>query len=141
MSNASRPRLVFISHAGEDTWVARQIAREIAARGAEVFLDEAHIEGGDEFDKILRDNLNRADELVVLFTPWAARPYVWSELGVAWGREIPIVVLLHELTVDAVQAVQGFPQYLKTRHMLSLNEVDKYLDQLANRVTTDQPDE
>jgi hypothetical protein len=33
-------RLVFVSHSGLDMWVAKQIAREIEARGATPFLDE-----------------------------------------------------------------------------------------------------
>jgi hypothetical protein len=36
---------VFVSHSGADTWVAKQIAREIAACGAIAFLDEAEIDG------------------------------------------------------------------------------------------------
>lgn len=39
-------RLVFVSHSGEDTWVARKIAEEIADRGARPFLDEADIDVG-----------------------------------------------------------------------------------------------
>jgi len=34
-------RMIFISHSGPDTWVARQIAREVEAPGATPFLDEA----------------------------------------------------------------------------------------------------
>jgi len=34
-------RFVFISHCGEDTWVAKQIAREVNRRGAIPFLDES----------------------------------------------------------------------------------------------------
>jgi len=32
--------LVFVSHSSQDTWVAKQIAREIEAAGAKPFLDE-----------------------------------------------------------------------------------------------------
>jgi hypothetical protein len=39
-------RLVFVSHSGADTWVAKQIAREIGACGATPFLDEAEIDVG-----------------------------------------------------------------------------------------------
>ncbi len=66
-----KPRLVFVSHSGEDTWVARQIAREISSKGAKPFLDEADIDVGAEFEEDIRDTLDVADELLVLFTPWA----------------------------------------------------------------------
>jgi hypothetical protein len=88
-------RLVFISHAGEDTWIARQIAREIRECGARPFLDQADIHVGADFEEDIREFLDRADELVVLFTPWSLeRPYVWAEIGAAWIRRIRIVVIL-----------------------------------------------
>jgi hypothetical protein len=74
----SKERLVFVSHSGEDTWVARQIAREIEGCGARAFLDEADIGIGGETDDELRNFLNKTDELLVLLTPWALeRPYIW----------------------------------------------------------------
>ena len=79
-------RLVFVSHSGEDMWVAKQIAREISTRGAEPFLDEADVEVGAEFEEDIRDFLDRADELLVLVTPWSLdRPYIWAEIGAAWS--------------------------------------------------------
>ncbi len=91
----SDKRLVFVSHSGEDTWVARQIAREIAKCGARPFLDADHVDIGADFEEEIRDSLNKADELVVLFTPWALdRPYIWMEIGGAWLiRRIPIIVI------------------------------------------------
>jgi TIR domain len=129
-----RPRLVFISHSGEDTWVARQIAREVSGRGAQPFLDEADVEVGDEFEEKFRNFRDRADELVVLFTPWAlTRPYVWTEIGAAWMRRIPIIVVLHGLTAKDFQAHPSAPVFLKKRDIITLNQVDRYLDQLGSR--------
>lgn len=80
-------RLVFVSHSGEDTWVARQVARCIADCGAKPFLDQADIAVGADFEEDIREFLDQADELVVLFTPWSLeRPYVWVEIGAAWIR-------------------------------------------------------
>jgi hypothetical protein len=79
---ASRKRLIFVSHSGQDTWVAKQIAREISTCGAAAFLDQAEIDIGENFESKIRTALNQADELLVLLTPWAlGRPYVWAELG------------------------------------------------------------
>lgn len=95
----SAPRLVFISHSGQDTWVAKQIAREVEAHGGSPFLDEAQIDAGADFEEGILDFLQRAHELVVLLTPWALdRPYVWAEIGAAWSRRIPIVALLLGIT-------------------------------------------
>lgn len=128
-------RIVFISHSGVDTWVARQIAREVKARGATPFLDEAEIGVGADFEEDILKFLNRAHELVVLLTPWALeRPYVWAELGAAWGRRIPIIALLQGLTVAELQSRPGVPVMLKKRALLPLNDISKYLSELKTRV-------
>jgi hypothetical protein len=128
-------RLVFVSHSGEDTWVAKQIAREIEACGARPFLDEAEIDAGADFEEDIRKFLERAHELVVLLTPWALeRPYVWIELGAAWGRRIPIIALLLGITAGQLQSRPGVPVLLKKRDLLRLNDVETYLEQLRRRV-------
>src|SRR5690242_17137883 len=128
-------RLVFVSHSGEDTWVARQIAREISNSGAQPFLDEADVAVGAEFEDKIRDFLDKAHELVVLFTPWALeRPYVWAEIGAAWIRRIPIVVVLHGLTATQFKALPNAPVFLKKRDIICLNEIDRYFDQLRNHL-------
>jgi hypothetical protein len=116
MAKRKNKWLVFVSHSGEDTWVARQIAREISDRGTTPFLDEADIDVGAEFEEDIRDFLDKADELFVLFTPWALeRPYVWIEIGAAWQRRIPIVVVLHGLSA-------GNFKYIPTRPCFSRSE-------------------
>lgn len=128
------PRLVFVSHSSRDTWVARQIAREITACGATAFLDEADIETGAEFENAILAFLSKAHELVVLLTPWALdRPYIWAEIGAAWGRRIPIVAILHGLTPQELQARPGMPVLIKKRNLIDLNDIDKYLKELRNR--------
>ena len=132
-------RLVFISHSGQDTWVAKQIAREIEACGAMAFLDEAEIDAGADFEEDIRKFLERAHELIVLLTPWALeRPYVWIELGAAWGRRIPIVALLLGITPGELQSRAGVPVMLKKRDLLELNDIDTYLVQLRRRVEQDR---
>jgi hypothetical protein len=135
VKSSRKKRLVFISHSGTDTWVAKQIAREVARCGATPFLDEADVDVGSEFEEDILDFLNRAQELVVLLTPWALeRPYVWAELGAAWGRQIPVIVLLHGITAAELQSRQGVPIFLKKRDLISLNDVESYLAQLRKRV-------
>jgi putative NADPH-quinone reductase len=63
--------MVFISHSAKDTWVAKQVAEHITRCGAKPFLDEADIEVGDDFEQEILEFLEKADELVVLMTPWA----------------------------------------------------------------------
>lgn len=114
--------------------MAKQIAREIQACGAAVFLDEAEIDAGADFEEDILKHLQRAHELVVLLTPWALeRPYVWAEIGAAWGRRIPIVALLHGLSPAELESRPGIPVLLKRRNLLPLNEIEVYLKQLRVR--------
>jgi hypothetical protein len=126
--------LVFVSHDGRDTWVAKQIAREIRTAGADPFLDEAEVEVGGDFEERVLEFLMNAAELIVLLTPWALeRPYVWAELGAAWGRRIPIVGVLYGMTAAELQARPGVPVFLKRRDLIDINDIDRYFGELAKR--------
>jgi TIR domain len=130
-------QLVFVSHSGQDTWVARQIAREIVTRGATPFLDEADVEVGAEFEEDIREFLDKANELLVLVTPWSLeRPYVWAEIGAAWIRRIPIIVVLHGLAINEFQSQPNAPIFLKKRDIITLNHIDQYLSELGTRVAS-----
>jgi hypothetical protein len=130
-------RLVFVSHSSMDIWVAQQIAGAIRKCGAEAFLDEAQIDVGADFEDVILSSLNKADELVVLLTPWALkRPYIWAEIGACWGRGIPIVGLLHGMTSAEFQSQPEFPVFLKKRDLIELNKIDTYLIQLKQRSST-----
>jgi hypothetical protein len=61
--SAKKTHLVFVSHTGPDTWVAKQIAREIEARGAATFLDEAQVAAGADFEEEILKSLDTANEL------------------------------------------------------------------------------
>jgi len=134
--SAERPeRLVFVSHTGQHTWVAKQIAREIEACGAKPFLDDAELDAGADFEEDIRKFLERAHELAVLLTPWALdRTYVWIESGAAWGRRIPIVALLLGITPGELQSRPVVPVLLKKRDLLQLNDIELLLEQLRRRV-------
>jgi TIR domain len=128
--------LVFISHAGMDMWVAKQISKEIEARGAKTFLDEANISVGEDFEDGILRALDRAKELLVLLTPWSLnRPYVWAEIGAAWSKRMPIIGVLHGLTPEQFNQQPGVPLILKRRDLISINQLDQYLSELGERVT------
>lgn len=132
---------VFVSHGGQDTWIARQIARGISAAGADVFLDEADIRTGDDFAAIIRPALERADELLVLWTPWSLdRPFVWMEVGTAWYRQIRTVQVLYGVTTSDLLTRPSFPAPLKTLDMLNINAIDGYFAELRRRTRGDTDD-
>ena len=136
MPSSEKLKIIFISHSGEDTWIARQIAKEIDSRGAKPFLDEADVDVGAEFEEDIREFLDKADELLVLVTPWSLeRPYVWAEIGAAWIRRIPIVVVLYGLSIKDFQTLPNAPVFLKKRDIIHLNDIDQYFEQLRKRIS------
>ena len=131
----SSRRLVFISHSSVDTWVAKCIAEKVCSCGARAFLDEKDIDIGEDFEKRIRESLNEAHELIALLTPWALkRPYIWVELGVAWGRGIPIIIVLHGITIKELQSMPNVPIFLKGTNIISINNLDRYFEELKSRV-------
>ncbi|TKB88963.1 MAG: toll/interleukin-1 receptor domain-containing protein [Nitrospira sp.] len=131
--------LAFISHCAEDTWVARQLSHECSKVGAQTFLDEAQIAVGANFEHDIITALQKANELVVLITPWALdRPYVWLEIGAAWIRGIPIIAILLGVSISQFQEKANVPVALKQRNLLPLNNVDRYINELSARVNRNE---
>jgi hypothetical protein len=127
--------LVFISHTGTDTWVAKRISEQIEACGAKAFLDDAHIAVGEDFEERILRELDQADELLVLLTPWSLkRPYVWAEVGAAWGKRTPIIGVLYGLSPEELNAQAGVPILIKRRDLININELDLYFSQLRKRL-------
>jgi hypothetical protein len=84
---------------------------------------------------------SQTGELLVLFTPWAfERPYVWAEIGAAWLRRIPIIVVLHGLAANDFQVHPNTPVFLKKRDIVRLNDIDQYFKQLEARVKPAEKD-
>lgn len=134
MTKSGNDKLVFVSHSSQDTWVAKQIAKEISSHKATPFLDEADIDIGAEFEEDILEFLDKADELLVLFTPWSfERPYVWAEIGAAWIRRIPIIVVLYGLSSSEFQSHPNAPVFLKKRDIINMNDIEQYFDQLERR--------
>ena len=131
----TKRRLVFISHHGSDTWVAKQIETQVKRCGAETFLDRTHNQIGEEFEEKIMTALGKADELLVLLTPWALnRQYVWTEVGVALGKGMTIVGVLHGVKPED----PAIPEYLRRRLMIDINDLDQYLKQLRQRTSRKQ---
>jgi len=129
-----RKWLVFISHSSQDNWIAEQIAGRVKQCGAQVFLDESHLQSGADFEKEIVEQLNKSNEILVLLTPWAMkRPYVWAELGVAWGRKINIIGVLHGLSAHALNKTSEATIFIKARNLIQLNDINKYFKELKAR--------
>ena len=125
---------VFVSHAARDRWIAERIADLLRARGARPFLDVYDIEKGDDIPESIRRELNRADELVALFTSASQqRAWVWAEIAVVWGRGKRIIAVMHNVTLQDLDATTGRGP-LGDSNAVDLNDFDTYLQQVGRRI-------
>ena len=135
---------MFISHSSADAWTAKQLEKEIEGCGAETFLSEMDVEGGDDIGEEMRIAMEHADECLVLYTPEAAQSKnVWIEIGGLWSRRKRVVVLLNRLSAKDVTSDPNFPSYLKSLDFLELNADtdERYFPQLKTRIETHQKQE
>lgn len=126
---------VFISHASNDLWVAKQLAKSVRDCGAETFLDAENIDHGDEFDEVIINEADNSSEMLVLFTPIASeRKYVWLEIGMFLSARKRIVAVLYGVSKSDIAKDENTPAVLKKMDSVDLNDVDSYFEQLSERV-------
>jgi hypothetical protein len=87
----------------------------------------------DNIPEAIRKELNRADELVALFTSSSQRPWVWAEIAVVWGRDKRIVAVMHNVTLQDLDATTGRGP-LGDSNTVDLNELDTHLRQVGRRI-------
>ena len=137
------PRLkyrVFVSHAGDDLWVAEQIARSIEACGAAVFLDRRDIAAGDNFKERIRAEIPRCNELVALFTPWSRRrAWVRHEIGMADTLGKRIVCVFYRVAIEDFDADEDGRGPLDDLNFVDINALDTYLGELRKRTRSKPP--
>jgi len=126
---------VFVSHAGDDIWVAEQIARSIEAFGATAFLDRRDIAVGDNFRRRLYEEIGRCDELLALFTPWSRRrAWVRHEIGMADALKKRIVCVFYKVTIADFQGDENGLGPLDGLNTIEINNLHTYFRALRRRV-------
>lgn len=89
---------VFLSHANKNLLIAQEIQQVIQAafgRSVEVYMAAFELSPGDEWKKIIRNELESCDALMTLATADAHdRPWMILEWSVFWLAEKPRFVLL-----------------------------------------------
>lgn len=131
---------VFVAHSSVDTWVANQMATAIHSRGACTFLDDVDIHKGDDFKRIIKGEVASSNELIALFTPWAAkRTWIWTEIGAAWGQGKRIIAVFHGMILSDLGKDGSDRSILEDVNVLQLNDMDRYLEELEERVKRGLP--
>ena len=106
MSSESNQPAIFLSYAHDDRLKAQNLAAALAGRGYTLWWDEL-IEGGAQFARSIRDALEAADAVVVL---WSAKSVEsdWVQDEAAQGRDRKRLV---PLSLDGTLPPLGFRQY------------------------------
>jgi hypothetical protein len=125
---------VFVSHAGDDVWVAEQIARSIEDCGASAFLDRRDIAAGDNFKKRIHDEIPKCNELLALFTPWSRRrEWVRHEIGMADILKKRIVCVFYKVTIADFQGDEDGLGPLDGLNTVDINGLASYFKALPRR--------
>jgi hypothetical protein len=125
---------VFVSHAGDDIWVAEQIARNIEDCGASAFLDRRDIAAGDNFKERIHDEIPKCNELLALFTPWSRRrAWVRHEIGMADILKKRIVCVFYKVTIADFQGDEDGLGPLDGLNTVDINGLASYFKALRRR--------
>jgi len=124
---------VFISHSSKESWVARQISKEIKNIGLSTWLDDADLHGGDNIKRAIKSGIEESQEVLVIISMNSAMSqWVIYEAAIAEIREKRITPILNNIGHDEIAPLQGIKDY-------DLNEFDKFLLELAKRAAQPEP--
>jgi hypothetical protein len=118
---------VFISRSSKDSPWAKRLAKGLAERGVQVWLDESSPEPGSSSRRDIEKALRDSDTIVALIDEENVKsPYLFFELGiaVAMGKKIVPVVLGN---VD----LSGLPFDVKQVQDMKKTPPEKIADQLT----------
>lgn len=128
---------VFVSHAGDDAWVAEQLARCIEDCGATVFLDRRDIAAGDNFKDRIHEEIPKCNEFLALFTPWSRRrAWVRHEIGMADILKKRIVCVFYRVTIADFDPEEDGLGPLDGLNIVDLNDIDDYFEALEKRAAS-----
>jgi hypothetical protein len=125
---------VFVSHGGDDIWIAGQIARCIEECSATAFLDRRDIAAGDNFKRRIHEEIPKCDELLALFTPWSRRrAWVRHEIGMADILKKRIVCVFYKVTIADFQGDEDGLGPLDGLNTIDINTLSIYFRALRKR--------
>lgn len=135
MGSEERPYVVFISHSSRDSWIARTLAAQVAALGAEPWLDVKELEGGDIILEKISEGLDACQEALVLISPESVQSqWVVFEIGAVWGQHKRITPILNNVSPDSIAPLRGIKA-------VDLNDAEQFLAELGKRVRRERTEE
>jgi hypothetical protein len=121
--------LVFISHSSLDAWIARVMVEKIEALGAECWLDEKDLAGGDVIAADIIRGIDACNEAVILISPNSVHsPWVSFEIGGVRAQHKRVTPILNNVRHNELAPVQDIKG-------IDLNKFEQFLAQLKRRLT------
>jgi hypothetical protein len=104
------------------------MAEKIQAVGAEPWLDQKDLHGGDFIlSKIIEDIDHCREAVVLVSTSSVHSQYVLFEIGAVQGQHKRVTPILNQVDLEALVPLKGVKS-------MDLNQFDDFLHQLAERV-------
>ncbi len=121
--------LVFISHSSLDAWIARVMVEKIGSLGAECWLDEKDLAGGNVIVEDIILGIDACHEAIVLISPNSVKSqWVPFEIGGVRAQHKRVTPVLNN-----VKPQQMAP--MKDIKGIDLNSFDEFLAQLKRRIS------
>lgn len=119
---------VFISHSSKESWIARQMAKEVKALGAVPWVDVNDLQAGDDFQMRILEAIRNCTEAIILVSP--------NSVSSQWvSFEIGAVVVQGKRATPVLNNVAPEEMATLSRvNAIDLNDFDDYLRQLKERV-------
>lgn len=104
------------------------MAEKVDSFGAETWLDEKDLEGGDIIPEKIIEGIDACHEAIVLLSPRSINSqWVAFEIGAARGQHKRVTPVLNNVGPESMAPTKGVKA-------IELNEFDKYLLQLKGRI-------
>jgi hypothetical protein len=120
---------IFVCYARADRTYATEVCRELERRRISYFLDEAHLQSGDQYRDRLRDAIISCEEVFLIISEQTLRrTAVLLEIGAAWGRHKRITPLLVNGVCPALVS-----DCLGLVHAQPLSDISRVVDDYERR--------
>jgi hypothetical protein len=124
--------VVFISYSSLDKWIATVTAEKIQAIGAQSWLDEKDLAGGDIIAGEILRGIDACHEAIVLISPNSVKSqWVPFEIGGARAQHKRVTPILNNVKAQQMAPMQDI-------HGVDLNSFDRFLAQLKRRIAQSQ---
>jgi hypothetical protein len=127
-NRADSAYVIFISHSSNDAWIAKTIAEQIESLGAECWLDEKDLEGGNVIVDEIISGIEACKEAIVLISSNSVNsPWVSFEIGGVRAQHKRVTPILNNVHPNEMAPIQDIKA-------IDLNKFDEFLAQLRRRI-------